>query len=537
MSTYSPSATGIANPPSGEANATLSGCIGNQSTLGSPAPTHANQNSQDHWIGKRLGEYIIEELLGYGGNGRVYQARHRSLDLPVAIKMLNGLDPNDQQVIDRFRREAMVAAKLIHPNLVRATDACISGEHIFLVTDLVNGSDLHKLIQKNGPCTLAQAASIICDAANGLEYISSEGIVHRDIKPSNIMVDRTGQVRILDLGLAKCSERSNAITATGQVMGTLDYLAPEQATNPRSVDFRADIYSLGCTLYYLLAGQPPFPSEADDTLASKLLAHLEKEAVPIRVLRKDVPRDVERLLEQMLAKKPEDRPESFSKIVDTLKPYRDSASLLELHSQQSESIVIASHSDSQKSIIQTMGIKTLCALGVLEKKENVASPIPVYQFSFAWLQLLIGITAVASIAIYIGIGQDVDSPEPTDTPNRQSTQNEQPTIVEQPTPLAIRERGDELDSKTTNEKRSSQESSFNSRSPVVRKTPKSNSNSTYQLPIVIKGPSNSSSSPGSYYPPSEVQPSMNGHSLAPGPQHLPPPPPPGHAGHRPPPRR
>ena len=274
-------------------------------------------STRDEWIGKDLHQYSIKKWLGGGGMGQVYLAKHHWLDLPVAIKMLNPV-LDDEESIKRFRRESILAARLDHPNIVRATDGGKLGDHFFLVTEYLEGCDLNQLVREVGPLDVGDACRIICEACEALAYAHEHQLVHRDIKPSNLMVCQDGSVKLLDLGLARYSNSATQMTATDQFMGTIDYVSPEQAVDTRNVDLRADLYSLGCTFYFLLTGQPPFKGDAYDTVVSKLLAHAEEIPEPISSFRHDVPKDVIRVLGRMLEKSPEDRFQSAAEIAALL---------------------------------------------------------------------------------------------------------------------------------------------------------------------------------------------------------------------------
>lgn len=281
----------------------------------------------DPWIGKPLQEYVVERLLGCGGMGRVYLARHRWLDMPVAIKVLHQQHDTTGEALDRFRREARLAARLGHPNIVRATDGGPIGETFYLVTEYLDGTDLNQLILDRGPLSIADASWVICEAAKGLAYAHSQGMVHRDIKPSNLMLTRQGELKLLDFGLARTIDSHSHLTATGTMMGTIDFIAPEQAADTRAVDLRSDLYSLGCTFYYLLTGHPPFDGEAYDTVVSKILAHTAEDPRPVTEYRNDLPRPVLQLLERMLAKSPSDRLQSAKEIPSILGPFAETASI------------------------------------------------------------------------------------------------------------------------------------------------------------------------------------------------------------------
>ena len=267
-----------------------------------------------------LGGYTILDKIGAGGMGQVFKAEHRRMKRLVAIKTLPASTTKDAAAVARFQREVEAAARLRHPNIVAADDADEANGIHFLVMEYVEGSDLSVLVKKQGPLQGSQALNYILQAARGLEFAHGEGIVHRDIKPANLLLDKKGVVKILDMGLARIETGGNAatqaeLTGTGAVMGTVDYMAPEQALSTKGVDGRADIYSLGCTLYYLLAGKATYDG---DTLMAKLLAH---QSAPIPVLsevQEGVPEDVQVIFAKMVAKKVDDRYQSMTAVIADL---------------------------------------------------------------------------------------------------------------------------------------------------------------------------------------------------------------------------
>lgn len=276
---------------------------------------------RDKWVGRPLNQYIVEKWLGGGGMGQVYRARHRWLDVPVAIKVLNPMMGNDPEAIERFKRESQMAAQLDHPNIVRATDGGPIENSFFLVTEFLDGIDLAELVNQHGPLPPEFASWVICETAKALEHAHSQKLIHRDIKPSNIMLLRDGSIKLLDLGLARYADSQSQMTATGQFMGTVDYVSPEQAADTRSVDHRADIYSLGCTLYFLVTGKAPFDGDGFDTIVSKILAHAEESPQPIETFRSDVIRPIRQSVDHMMAKHPDDRMSSASEVIASLSPY------------------------------------------------------------------------------------------------------------------------------------------------------------------------------------------------------------------------
>ena len=223
--------------------------------------------------------YRIVAALGTGGMGTVYQAEHRLMDRPVALKVIRGELLGNPALVERFRREVRSAARLgSHPNIVAAYDAEQAGETHMLVMEFIEGTDLGRLVDRRGPLPVGEACEYVRQAALGLQHAFEDGMVHRDIKPQNLMRTTRGQVKILDFGLARFASEVGShagVTAEGMILGSADYIAPEQIDDPHAADIRADIYSLGCTLYFLLAGRPPFP---DRSLIQKLMAHREKTA-------------------------------------------------------------------------------------------------------------------------------------------------------------------------------------------------------------------------------------------------------------------
>jgi len=246
--------------------------------------------------------YRILGVLGAGGMGIVYKAVHRLMERVVALKILNHSLTARPGFAERFRREVKAAARLAHPNIVVAYDADEAAGTHFLVMEYVHGTTLDREVARRGPLPVSEACNLVRQAALGLQHAHERGLVHCDIKPHNLLLTPGGQVKILDFGLARALEEggSGAVTLpSGTLLGTPDYVAPEQARDPRRADIRADIYSLGCTLYHLLAGRPPF---ATGTPLQKLLAHQECSPPALAAVRGDVPQALTRVLERMLAK-------------------------------------------------------------------------------------------------------------------------------------------------------------------------------------------------------------------------------------------
>ncbi len=273
-------------------------------------PYQINQLFQDRGGDLLLGPYILLERLGEGGMGAVFKARHHSQNYLVALKVIRKDRCADNESILRFRREIRAATRLSHPNVVGAYDAEEVSGTLFFAMEYVEGIDLARLVKKQGPLPVAQACEYIRQAALGLQHAHEQGMVHRDLKPANLVLANGGAVKILDMGLARLAhtgegdDHSATLTQDGSLMGTPDYMAPEQVVDSHTVDIRADLYSLGCTLYYLLSGRVPFPGK---TLGEKLVKQQMHEAEPIQRLRPDVLAPVAAVVRRLMAKKPEDR--------------------------------------------------------------------------------------------------------------------------------------------------------------------------------------------------------------------------------------
>jgi Leucine-rich repeat (LRR) protein/tRNA A-37 threonylcarbamoyl transferase component Bud32 len=270
----------------------------------------ANALLQGHGHQLLLGSYVLLGKLGEGGMGQVFKARNWKLGRVVAVKLIRKERLANDAAVRRFQREIRAAAQLDHPNIVRAYDAGeLAGRHFF-VMEYVEGVDLARLLATNGPPPVAQACDYARQAALGLQHAFERGLVHRDIKPANLLLTTGGVIKLLDLGLARLAPAgdegggTSTVTQEGAVMGTPDYIAPEQALESHAVDVRADVYSLGCTLYHLLAGRPPFPG---GTILQKLRRHERDEPTPLGELRPEVPARVAAVVGRMMAKRPEDR--------------------------------------------------------------------------------------------------------------------------------------------------------------------------------------------------------------------------------------
>ncbi len=270
----------------------------------------------------RMGNYVILDRLGAGGMGTVFKGQHRRMKRVVALKVLSR---GAEKFASRFQREVETIARLSHPNIVMAYDADESEAGPFLVMEFVNGRDLATVVADGGPMPVGVAVDNIIQAARGLEYAHLQGIIHRDIKPGNLLRDTEGVVKVADLGLARLNDPENmgagasSLTQAGTVFGTVDYMSPEQAVDSGAVDPRADVYSLGCTLYFLLTARPPYQA---GSLMAILVKHRESPVPSLRDVRADVPPELDAAFRHMLAKRPEERCESMAAVIRELEAAR-----------------------------------------------------------------------------------------------------------------------------------------------------------------------------------------------------------------------
>ncbi|MFM8932387.1 MAG: serine/threonine-protein kinase [Gemmataceae bacterium] len=289
--------------------------------------------------GLRLGQYVLLEEVGRGGMGRVFRARHEVMDRQVALKVLNRRLAKGHKAPEIFLREVRAASKLHHPNLVTAHDAWMTSVPFFLVFEFIEGPTLATLVRARGPLPVGLACEYTRQAALGLAHAHERGLVHRDIKPGNLMLKlgenpaEPGIVKICDFGLARLRPGWQGQDPVGgdsaelhseSIIGTPDYLAPEQARSLQDADARADIYSLGCTLYFLLTGQPPYPGES--TL-EKVIRHGTEPIPDPRLARPDIPDGVVRILRDMMAKDPVQRPANARDLAESLLPYVEASAI------------------------------------------------------------------------------------------------------------------------------------------------------------------------------------------------------------------
>jgi len=280
-----------------------------------------------------LGQYRILDQLGQGGMGRVFKAVHQTMHRIVALKVVTSQLVKTEQGRQLFLREVRAAARLMHPNIVTAYDANQIGDRHYMVMEFVDGPNLEQLVRQKGPLPVGQACDFIRQAASGLQFALENHMVHRDIKPANLLVQRAAGsardtqcvVKILDFGLARLHQRNpedepgpnTILTKENTVMGTPDYVSPEQARDLHKVDIRSDLYSLGCTFYDLLTGQVPFPG---GTTLEKLVRHGTEEATPVDSLRPEVPAAVAAIVRRLMAKQPAERFQTPAELMAALAP-------------------------------------------------------------------------------------------------------------------------------------------------------------------------------------------------------------------------
>jgi serine/threonine protein kinase len=284
-----------------------------------------------------LGQYQLLEKLGQGGMGTVYKALHTRLKRDVAVKILPVERMNEPEAVARFQREMEAVGKLKHPNIVQAHDAGESDGRHFLVMEFLDGMNLSRLVRSSGPLPVADACEAVRQAAMGLQHAHEHGLIHRDVKPSNLILTGDGILKVLDLGLARLIAETpvaNDMTSTSQVMGTGDFIAPEQAEDTRQADARSDIYSLGCALYFLLAGHAPFFGPQYGSFLKKVMAHTREQIPPIRSVRSDIPEGVVTILERMVTKAPAQRLQTAAEVAELLQPYTAGSDLAALLKRQ-----------------------------------------------------------------------------------------------------------------------------------------------------------------------------------------------------------
>ena len=362
----------------------------------------------------KIENYILQDQLGSGGMGKVFKAEHRRLKRVVALKVLDRgalLTPRDVQ---RFHREVEAVAKLSHPNIVAALDAGEDTGTHFLVMEYVPGRDLSQTVKIDGPLSVARSLDYIAQAARGLREAHAAGIIHRDIKPANLLLDGSGTVKLLDLGLARFEERgegdggtNTGLTQTGMIMGTADYMSPEQALDSHTADLRSDIYSLGCTLHYLLLGRVMY---VGNTVMKKLLSHRDHPIPSLRAVRPDVPAMVDAVFARMVAKSPEARFQSMAEVVQALE-----ACLRQLPASASGAPCLAAEGDEMASInlapIDTFNIQDEPRSSTITSASHVLSR----RRNQKGARLPLVVTCVALLLVVIGMLSTLRNKKPAAT--------------------------------------------------------------------------------------------------------------------------
>ncbi len=272
--------------------------------------------------GTMLGPYRLDAFVGGGGMGAVFRALDTTLDRTVAVKVLAGRQADDEEMLRRFRNEAQSAARLDHENIGRVHAVGSDGGWHYIVFEYIEGRNIRDVVRDDGPFDLARTVDVAIQVADALEHAAGRDVVHRDIKPSNIVITPAGRARIVDMGLARLAPVTGDcdLTASGVTLGTFDYIAPEQARDAREADVRSDLYSLGCTIFYMLAGRPPF---AGGTLVQKLLQHQQERPPALDEVRPDVPRRFAAIVERLVEKSPADRYQRAADLVADLLAFAD----------------------------------------------------------------------------------------------------------------------------------------------------------------------------------------------------------------------
>jgi serine/threonine protein kinase len=375
---------------------------------------------------RRLGDYELLEEIGHGGMGVVYKARQVYLNQTVALKILPHRYLDDVQAVSRFRREMQSIGGLNHPNIVRAYNAGEAGGVHFLVMEFVDGINLQQFVNLDfppgGPLGIGAACEVIRQAALGLQHAHEHQLVHRDIKPANLMLCRSGEVKLLDMGLAKFyAERRNEaqpqghLTQPGVTMGTIDFMAPEQWENSAAADIRSDIYSLGCTLFFLLTGKAPYADPAFDSSRKKLMAHV---VAPIPSLLKDCPdcpRELEEIYETTLAKDPRERYSEPAEVAAAIEQFADAEELAELIAAIPRDAVwiAAGRSDLQNPEFDTAKKQSSRSVGASARRRTQSRKIAQRRFrrvvQFAVFGSLVAV--LSAVIVWLAIRPARDIPE------------------------------------------------------------------------------------------------------------------------------
>ncbi len=267
--------------------------------------------------GTMLGPYRLDAFVGGGGMGAVFRALDTTLDRTVAVKVLAGRQADDEETLRRFRNEAQSAARLDHENIGRVHAVGSDAGWHYIVFEYIEGRNIRDMVREDGPFDVARTIDVTLQVADALDHAAGRDVVHRDIKPSNIVITPAGRARIVDMGLARLAPMAGDgdLTTSGVTLGTFDYIAPEQARDARAADVRSDLYSLGCTIFYMLVGRPPF---SEGTMVQKLLQHQQETPPAVESLRPDVPRRFSAIIGRLMAKDPADRHQTPAELMADL---------------------------------------------------------------------------------------------------------------------------------------------------------------------------------------------------------------------------
>ena len=356
------------------------GPIHNADSSRSSFPSSINQGPPG--VGHKLGSLRLVRQIGSGGMGTVFEAQHEILQRSFAVKFLDASLVNNTELRNRFQQETLALGKLEHPNIVQPIDAGDYNGRPYLVTELLRGRDLSSIVTTEGPMAFEDTCLFIAQAAKGLQFAHQRGFVHRDIKPSNLFLCDDGSLKLIDFGLVRCCSNESEITQAGQFLGSVDFLSPEQASDPRKTDYRSDIYSLGCTWIYLLSGSAPFPDSHYPSVVAKLKGHMMDVPSWLQSSHPQVPSELIDFLRCMVAKQPADRPDSLDAIL----------AVIQSHDSPEKSQVASSSYTSPYAAITTSPIRKpsrafvswlvgtaillfVCCLGwaVNRRKENMKS--------------------------------------------------------------------------------------------------------------------------------------------------------------------
>lgn len=347
---------------------------------------------------RTLGQYELVELLGQGGMGSVYKARHKNLDKLVALKLLPSDLMRTEQSVARFKREMKAVGKITHQNIVQAFDAGEIGGTHYLAMELVEGTDLQKLVKDRGTLSVKDACKAIRQSALGLDAAHKVGLVHRDIKPSNLLLAKNGQIKVLDLGLASIGDDGTpheAITSSGQVLGTPDYMAPEQWEDTHTADLRTDLYAFGCTLFYLLTGRAPYATDEFKSVIKKMTAHVNAPIPDLKALRADVPDGLNVIYQRLMSKRPEERFGSAAELAQALAPFVTSKSV------ESATVAVDSRRTSpppsDRSVPQLAGSDERGSVSVTSTGAAASDETPPRRGNRKWL---IGVAGAAVLLLF-----------------------------------------------------------------------------------------------------------------------------------------